>query len=137
MPMDRCALTDRRYPGLHRSGATMSEYLAPGVYVEEISFNAHSIEGVPTSTTAFVGPTRITPPTTDLPCPKPLTSFLEFEQQYGGLDDLETSQGPRCNYIAHAARAFFYNGGRQLYIRCVAPDAPAEEYAAALQALPE
>jgi hypothetical protein len=32
---------------------------------------------------------------------------------------------------------FFDNGGRHLYIGCVGPDAPAEEYAAALQALPE
>ena len=36
----------------------MPEYLAPGVYVEETSFRAKSIEGVGTSTTAFVGPTR-------------------------------------------------------------------------------
>jgi len=36
----------------------MPEYLAPGVYVEETSFRAKSIEGVGTSTTAFIGPTR-------------------------------------------------------------------------------
>ena len=36
----------------------MPEYLAPGVYVEETSFRAKSIEGVGTSTTAFVGPCR-------------------------------------------------------------------------------
>jgi hypothetical protein len=36
----------------------MPEYLSPGVYVEETSFRAKSIEGVSTSTTAFVGPTR-------------------------------------------------------------------------------
>ena len=39
----------------------MPEYLAPGVYVEETSFRAKSIEGVGTSTTAFVGPTRTGP----------------------------------------------------------------------------
>ena len=33
----------------------MAEYLAPGVYVEETSFRAKSIEGVGTSTTGFVG----------------------------------------------------------------------------------
>jgi len=114
----------------------MSEFLAPGVYVEEIPFKAHSIEGVPTSTAAFIGPTRTTPAAMDCAAREPLTSFLEFEQQYGGLDDLETAQGSRCNYIAHAARAFFYNGGRRLYIGHVAADALAEEYAAALQALP-
>lgn len=115
----------------------MSEYLAPGVYVEEISCKARSIEGVPTSTAAFIGPTLITPPGTDSAGCEPLTSFLDFEQMYGGLADLQTGQGSRCNYIAHSARAFFYNGGRRLYIGHVASDALAEEYAAALQALPE
>lgn len=32
----------------------MPEYLAPGVSVEETSFRSKSIEGVSTSTTAFV-----------------------------------------------------------------------------------
>jgi phage tail sheath protein FI/enoyl-CoA hydratase/carnithine racemase len=114
------------------------EFLAPGVYVEETPFRAHSIEGVPTSTAAFIGPTRITPPpATDSSKREPLRSFREFEQQYGGLEDLQTDQGSELNYIAHAARVFFDNGGQRLYIGQVAADAPAEEYAAALQALPE
>ena len=33
----------------------MPEYLAPGVYVEEVSFRSKSIEGVPTSTTGYAG----------------------------------------------------------------------------------
>jgi phage tail sheath protein FI len=115
----------------------MSEFKAPGVYVEEISFRAHSIEGVPTSTAAFIGPTRTSPPADSTAAPEPLKSFIDFEQQYGSLDDLQTSQGAQCNYIAHAARVFFDNGGQRLYVGCVGPDALAEEYAAALQALPE
>ena len=39
----------------------MPEYLAPGVYVEEVSFRSKSIEGVSTTTTGFVGPTRYGP----------------------------------------------------------------------------
>ena len=39
----------------------MPEYLAPGVYVEETSFRSKSIEGVSTTTTGFVGPTRYGP----------------------------------------------------------------------------
>jgi phage tail sheath protein FI/enoyl-CoA hydratase/carnithine racemase len=113
------------------------EFSAPGVYVEEIPVKVHSIEGVPTSTAGFIGPTHITPPAMDAARREPLRSFLEFEQQYGGLDDLQTAQGSCCNYIAHAARVFFDNGGQRLYIGHVAADAPAEEYAAALQALPE
>ena len=42
----------------------MPEYLAPGVYVEETSFRAKSIEGVSTTTTGFIGPARFGP--TDL-----------------------------------------------------------------------
>jgi phage tail sheath protein FI len=118
-------------------GGTMSEFSAPGVYVEETSFKAHSIEGVPTSTTAFIGPTLTASPEMDSAVREPLRSFLDFEQQYGGRDDLQTSQGARCNYIAHAARVFFDNGGQRLYIGQVAADALAEEYIAALQALPE
>ena len=40
----------------------MPEYLAPGVYVEEVSFRAKSIEGVSTTTTAFVGRPATAPP---------------------------------------------------------------------------
>ena len=104
------------------------EFSAPGVYIEEISFKARSIEGVPTSTAAFIGPTRTSPPATDSPGREPLRSFLEFEQQYGGLDDLQTAQGSGCNYIAHAARVFFDNGGQRLYIGHIAAGALAEEY---------
>ena len=39
----------------------MPEYLAPGVYVEETSFRAKSIEGVATSTAGFVGQARFGP----------------------------------------------------------------------------
>jgi phage tail sheath protein FI len=39
----------------------MPDYLAPGVYVEEVSFRSHSIPGVSTSTAGFVGPTRFGP----------------------------------------------------------------------------
>ena len=39
----------------------MPEYLAPGVYVEEVTFRSKSIEGVPTSTTGFAGLTRYGP----------------------------------------------------------------------------
>jgi phage tail sheath protein FI len=85
------------------------EYLAPGVYVEEISFRAKSIEGVGTSTTGFVGPTRKGPIGG---IPELLTSFGDFERLYGGLDNL----GFGLNYLAHAVRAYFDNGGARLYV---------------------
>jgi hypothetical protein len=51
-----------------------------------------------------------------------VTSFTEFERIYGGLEELEVGKG-RTNYTAHAARAFFMNGGRRLYVsRVYSPD---------------
>ena len=87
----------------------MPEYLAPGVYVEEVSFRAKSIEGVGTSTTGFVGPTRKGPIGG---IPELLTSFGDFERLYGGLDNLSFG----LNYLAHAVRAYFDNGGARLYV---------------------
>ncbi len=95
----------------------MPEYLAPGVYVEEVSFRSKSIEGVPTSTTGFAGKTRWGP--VRYPAgpsqyePRLITSFTEFERVYGGLEDLSATE---VNYTAHAARAFFLNGGQRLYV---------------------
>ena len=63
----------------------MPEYLAPGVYVEEVSFRAKSIEGVSTSVAGFIGPTRYGPPEGE---PELLTNFADFERIYGGIDRL-------------------------------------------------
>ncbi|MDH3755306.1 MAG: phage tail sheath family protein, partial [Acidimicrobiia bacterium] len=115
----------------------MPEYLAPGVYVEEVSFRSKSIAGVPTSTTGYAGMTRYGPVqfvdngrrgprSTE---PRLITSFTEFEQVFGGLERLRLDRGdgqPRSeSYVAHAARAFFLNGGKRLYVsRVFAPIDP-------------
>ncbi len=99
----------------------MPEYLAPGVFVEEVSFRQKTIEGVSTSTAGFVGPTRFGPANGE---PELLTSFADFERIYGGLDRLEWSGGPSHNYLAHGVRAFYEEGGRRLYVSRVY-DAPA------------
>ena len=90
----------------------MPEYLAPGVYVEETSFRSKPIEGVSTSTTAFVGPCR-KGPTGDVS--GLLTSFAEFERTYGGTKDLYYRNTDIVNYVAHAVRGYFDNGGARLY----------------------
>ncbi|MBV9931303.1 MAG: phage tail sheath family protein [Alphaproteobacteria bacterium] len=96
----------------------MPEYLAPAVFVEETSFRAKSIEGVGTSTAAFVGmtargPVSVTPSD---PTPPLLTSFRDFERYYGGVDDLTAGTARATNYVALAAQAFFNNGGGRLYV---------------------
>lgn len=96
----------------------MPEYLAPGVYVEETSFRAKSIEGVGTSTTAFVGLTLKGPAGTT---PDLLTSFADFERVYGGLGDLQLGSERMINYLAYAVQAYFANGGSRLYVSRVLP----------------
>src|SRR5436190_11533302 len=95
----------------------MPEYLAPGVYVEETSFRAKSIEGVSTTTTGFVGPSRYGPIDIE---PDVITSIVEFERTYGDREQLEFTgtSGPVTmdNYLWHAARAFFEEGGKRLYV---------------------
>jgi phage tail sheath protein FI len=111
----------------------MPEYLAPGVYVEETSFRAKSIEGVGTSTTAFVGPTRKGPVAStrrgaDGSPPAPpelLTSFADFVRTYGGLQDLPLGGVPGPNFLAHAVLNFFNEGGSRLYVARVANGAAA------------
>ena len=92
----------------------MPEYLAPGVYVEETSFRSKSIEGVSTTTTGFVGPTRYGP--VDLE-PDIITSLGEFERCYGDRYQMRFSPDDEThNYMWHATRAFFEEGGRRLYV---------------------
>jgi Bacteriophage tail sheath protein len=103
----------------------MPEYLAPGVYVEEVSFRAKLIEGVSTSTTGFVGPTRFGPTSG---VPELVTSLAEFQRKFGLLEQLNFSgDDPSHNYLAHGARGFFENGGQRLYVsrtyRAAQPDA--------------
>ena len=105
----------------------MPEYLAPGVFVEEVSFRPQSIEGVGTSTTGFVGPTRSGP--TRIAEPPLLTSFADFERIYGGLDALNYTDGTTAsiNYLAQAVRAYFEEGGRRLYVSRTYNDAVAAD----------
>src|SRR6478735_5127378 len=117
----------------------MPEYLAPGVYVEETSFRAKSIEGVGTSTTAFVGPTRRGPIAStrkdaggDPPAaPELITSFGDFVRIYGGLQDLTLGGAPTTNYLAHGVLNFFNEGGARLYVARVSVNAAAAGFAAA------
>jgi phage tail sheath protein FI len=97
----------------------VAEYLAPGVYVEETSFRAKSIEGVGTSTAAFVGPAlrgpEVTNPDDPDQAPELLTSYGDFERIYGGTGDLLLGTAQR-NHLALAVQAFFNNGGARLYV---------------------
>lgn len=82
----------------------MPEYLAPGVFIEEIERGPKPIEGVATSTTAFVGETLRGPQ-------KPLlvTSFGAYLRWFGDVYAPD-------KFVPYAVRGFFDNGGRRCYI---------------------
>ena len=58
----------------------MPEYLAPGVYVEEIERGPRPIEGVPTSTAAFLGETERGPTASSL-----RTSYGDYMRWFGNV----------------------------------------------------
>ncbi len=95
----------------------VANYLAPAVYVEEVSFRAPSIEGVGTTTTGFAGP-ALTGPVGGVP--QLLTSFGDFQSMYGGYDQLSLSTNPadpqNTNFLALSVKGFFDNGGSMLYV---------------------
>ena len=95
----------------------MPEYLAPGVYVEEISSGPPPITAVGTTTTGMVGMTRRGPTQGR---PQLVTSYGQFVRTFGGAFDF----GP--NFAAftdlpYAVHGFFANGGQRLYVSRVVP----------------
>jgi uncharacterized protein len=81
----------------------------PGVFVEEAPTGARPIEGVGTSTAAFVGAT----PSGPLDAPLMVHSFAEFQAQFGALAvDMP---------LGYAVQHYFANGGREALIARVAP----------------
>jgi hypothetical protein len=97
----------------------MPEYLAPGVYVEEIELGPRPIEGVSTSTAGFVGVTRRGP----VNRPTLVTNIGEYFRFFGDLLDEDTYGDNR--WLPYAVQGFFSNGGQRAYIVRVANLVPA------------
>ena len=91
----------------------MPEYLAPGVYIEELATGPVPIEGVSTSTAGFVGQT-VRGPTE----PRLVTSWLDFQRWFGGPG----RPGHPASYLPFAAKGFFDNGGQRAYVARVTAD---------------
>ena len=93
----------------------MPEYLAPGVYVEEIDTGSKPIEGVSTSTAGMIGVTERGP--ADVPIL--ITGMGEFTRWFGERlrPDLY-SNGPTDPHwlLPHAIEGFFTNGGKRVYV---------------------
>ncbi|MBW4518176.1 MAG: phage tail sheath subtilisin-like domain-containing protein [Scytolyngbya sp. HA4215-MV1] len=93
----------------------MPEYLAPGVYVEEVDTGSKPIEGVSTSTAGMVGITAWGPESVATL----VTAFSDFQRQFGGY--LNDTAYPNAWYLPHAVEGFFTNGGKRLYIVRILP----------------
>jgi len=81
----------------------MPEYLAPGVYVEEVEMGGKPIEGVSTTTAGFIGETERGPTRPTL-----VTGLEQFRRLYG--DFISNS------YLPYAVDGFFGNGGKRCFI---------------------
>jgi phage tail sheath protein FI len=76
----------------------------PGVYVTEVSSGVHTITGVATSITAFIGRAARGP----VDSPVTINSYSDFERTFGGLW-LGSSLG-------YAVRDFYRNGGSRAIV---------------------
>jgi phage tail sheath protein FI len=88
----------------------MPTYLHPGVYIEEIPSGVKPIEGVSTSTAAFVGYT------TKGPMAEPTLIFKwdTYQEQFGGIQDYgKVEEGDPMGFAVYN---FFLNGGTAAYI---------------------
>ena len=88
----------------------MPELHHSGVYIEEVPVGAHSIEGVATSTTGFVGFAQRGP----FNIPTVVASTSEFIATFGSVD---VSQP-----LSLAVESFFLNGGKRAIIVRVGAD---------------
>lgn len=82
----------------------MPEYLHPGVYIEEIERGPRPIEGVPTSTAAFLGETERGPIK-----PRLVTSYKDFRNWFGDVFAQD-------KFLPYSVNGFFENGGKRVYI---------------------
>ena len=93
----------------------MPSYLHPGVYVEEIPSGSKPIEGVGTSTAAFVGYTTQGP----IGEPSHISKWDDYVKQYGGIRDTDNPVGDPMGF---SVSAFFQNGGGKAYIVRITKD---------------
>jgi uncharacterized protein len=92
----------------------MANYLAPGVYVEEVSGGARPIEGVGTAVAGFIGFTEKGPVSE----PTLVTNWTQYTSIFGGFVDNA--------YLPHAMYGYFLNGGGSAYVMRL-PDGRADD----------
>jgi Bacteriophage tail sheath protein len=88
-------------------------YLAPGIYVEEVSTGARPIQAVGTSTAGFAG--EAPNPTAHLDEAFAVNNWGQFQREYVREGDVSTP-------LSNAVYAFFRNGGARCYVVNVSKD---------------
>jgi phage tail sheath protein FI len=83
----------------------------PGIYIEELPSNAHSVTAAPTSIAVFVGYTH---PFKTLKFGEvvPIFNFTDFERAFGGLFVSSVVDSS----VAYSVQEFFFNGGSSAYV---------------------
>jgi len=92
----------------------------PGIYIQEVPLDTHTITPAPTSITVFVGythPWKTAAATFNTAVQ--LFSFTDYETYFGGL----YTSGLICCDVARAVYAFFLNGGNNAYVVGLQPEA--------------
>lgn len=98
----------------------MPEYLSPGVFVEETAAGSRPIEGVGTTTAAFIGFAPSGPANT----PVFIANWTQYLETFGSRD-ADGSLNPYMpgTYLAHAVYGYFNNGGTRCYVTRLVPPA--------------
>jgi Bacteriophage tail sheath protein len=90
----------------------------PGIYIEELPSNAHTVSAAPTSVTVFVGythPFKTDPANWNKAVE--IFSFTDYEREFGGL----YTSGMIESHVAYAVSQFFLNGGSDAYVVALQP----------------
>jgi phage tail sheath protein FI len=85
----------------------------PGIYIEELPSNAHSVTAAPTSVTVFIGythPFKTNPDNWNKAVE--IFSYLEYEKEFGGM----YTSGAIESHVAYAVNQFFLNGGSTAWV---------------------
>src|SRR5271163_742493 len=85
----------------------------PGIYIQELPSNTHTIAAAPTSVTVFVGyvhPFKPTPP--NFGTALEIFSFSDYERFFGGFYQSKLIDAN----VSYAVNEFFTNGGTDAFV---------------------
>jgi uncharacterized protein len=100
-------------------------YTYPGIYIQELPSNVHTITAASTNVAVFIGYTHplknsslVLGAAEPTPRPQQLFGFSDYVRQFGGFVRSQLYSGDAENYgdMATAVNQFFLNGGTQAWV---------------------